>query len=102
MVLINPEWQIMSASYLRGFPARASSFLTVLLNLISANPDVLVRKKKNKVLLTTRYQRRVLHCKSEVSCSVFVCADVDLDNLCAEKETVSLMNPLIGSVIGCS
>ena len=78
----------MSASYLRGFPAQASSFLTVLLNLISANPDVLVRKKKkkNKVLLTIRYQRRVLHCKSEVSCSVFVCADVDLDNLCAEKE----------------
>lgn len=38
----------MSASYLRGFPARASSFLTVLLNLISANPDVLVRKKKKQ------------------------------------------------------
>lgn len=48
MVLITPEWQIMSASYLRGFPAQASSFLTVLLNLISANPDVLVRKKKKK------------------------------------------------------
>ena len=68
----------------------------------SRRPCKKKKKKKNKVLLTIRYQRRVLHCKSEVSCSVFVCADVDLDNLCAEKETVSLMNPLIGSVIGCS
>lgn len=46
IVLIFPEWQIMSAFYLRGFLAVVSSFLTVLLNLIRANPDVLVRKKQ--------------------------------------------------------
>lgn len=42
--LIFPEWQITSASYLRSFAASASSFLTALFNLISANPDVLGRK----------------------------------------------------------
>lgn len=99
IVLIFPEWQITSSSYLRGFPASASSFLTVLLNLISANPDVLVRQK-HKVLLTIRYHQRVTHGKSEVS--VQSLSAQMLDNLRAEKENLSLMNPLIGSVIGCS
>lgn len=31
-----------------------------------------------------------------------LCADVDWDNLCVEKETVTLMNLLIGYLIGCS
>lgn len=101
IVLIFPEWQITSVSYLRGFPASAISFLTVILNLISANPDVLVRGKKNKVLLTIRHQKRVLHHKSEVfvqSLSMQMLTGI----ICVQRKRLSLMNPLIGSLIGCS
>lgn len=38
--------QIISLSHLRSFSASASSFFTVLVNLIRANPDVLVRGEK--------------------------------------------------------
>lgn len=57
----------MSSSYLRGFTASASSFLTVLLNLISANPDVLVREKKQGSADNRAPEESLTHCKSEVS-----------------------------------
>lgn len=100
VVLIYPERQIISASYLRGFSASESSFLTVPLNLISANPDVLERNKKqgstdNK---TTRQEFHTDKVKFEFR----VCTDAHLDNMCTERKTVLLMNALIASLIGCS
>lgn len=106
ILLIFPERQIMSTLYLRGFTASASSFLTTQpYQWKSRRPW----KKENKVLLTVRWEFHqsiqllsgaeisLLQCKSEVSVKFWF-----VDNLCAEEETVSPMNPLIGCLIGCN
>lgn len=87
----------MSVSSLRGFPAPAMSFLTGPPNLISANPNVLVRggrkKKKNQQGPADNKAPEESSAPEKRSfCSLFVRADVDWDNQRAEKDTVSLMN----------
>lgn len=56
--------QFMRISYLRGFSASARSYLTVLLNLIRGNPDVLVRNPGFFWQQGTKGQ--FLHCKLHI------------------------------------
>lgn len=93
IVLIFPEWQITSVSYLRGFPASAINALTQPYQCKSRRPC-----HKNKVLQTMRQQKRVFQRSSDVFAqplSVQMLTGI----ICVQR---NLMNPLIGSLSDCS